>query len=110
MPLGMYARLVPDGLFLLDEPEAALSPQRQLGLLALMKEYVDRGAQFVVATHAPILLAYPGARLYSFDVEPPRAVAFGSQEYPGNSLMRPAHLDEIRRCPVARREDTVRMP
>ncbi|MDQ6925735.1 MAG: AAA family ATPase [Candidatus Eremiobacteraeota bacterium] len=75
------ARLVPGGLFLLDEPESALSPQRQLGLLALMKEYVERGAQFVVATHAPILLAYPGARLYSFDEQPPRAAEFEELEH-----------------------------
>lgn len=76
-----HARLVPHGFFLLDEPEAALSPQRQLGLLGLMKEYVERGAQFVVATHAPILLAYPGARLYSFDDVPPRAVAYDDLEH-----------------------------
>ena len=76
-----HARLVPDGLFLLDEPESALSPQRQLGLLALMQEYVGRGAQFIVATHAPILLAYPDARLYSFDELPPRAAAFDELEH-----------------------------
>ena len=81
------ARLAPGGLFLLDEPEAALSPQRQIALLALMKEYVDLGAQFVVATHAPILLAYPGARLYAFDEpdagagSPPRAAAYGELEH-----------------------------
>lgn len=79
-----HARLVPRGLFLLDEPEAALSPQRQLGLLALMREFVAKGAQFVVATHAPILLAYPGARLYSFDepgAGPPRAAAYAELEH-----------------------------
>jgi predicted ATPase len=79
-----HARLVPRGLFLLDEPEAALSPQRQLGLLALMREFVAKGAQFIVATHAPILLAYPGARLYSFDEPgggPPRAAAYGELEH-----------------------------
>ncbi|MBY0491670.1 MAG: AAA family ATPase [Gemmatimonadaceae bacterium] len=60
-------RLVPRGLYLLDEPEAALSPQRQLTLLAMMFDLVAEGAQFIVATHSPILLAYPGARIYSFD-------------------------------------------
>lgn len=82
------ARLVPRGLFLLDEPEAALSPQRQLALLALVKEFVALGAQFVVATHAPILLAYPGARLYSFDGPPdaaggapPQAMAYEELEH-----------------------------
>jgi predicted ATPase len=56
------------GLFLLDEPEAALSPQRQLALLALMHQLVEAGqSQFVVATHSPILMTFPGAQLVSFD-------------------------------------------
>lgn len=80
----LHARLVPRGLFLLDEPEAALSPRRQLGLLGLMRDFVAQGAQFVVATHAPILLAYPDARLYAFDDEgggPPRAAAYAELEH-----------------------------
>ena len=57
-----------DGLVLLDEPEAALSPQRQLALLALMHDLVEAGqSQFVVATHSPILMTFPGAQLVSFD-------------------------------------------
>ena len=57
-----------DGLYLLDEPEAALSPQRQLELLALIHDLAARGrAQFVIATHSPILMAYPGALLYQLD-------------------------------------------
>jgi predicted ATPase len=60
-------RLVPRGVYLMDEPEAALSPQRQLALLAMMFELVADGAQFIIATHSPLLLAYPGARIYSFD-------------------------------------------
>jgi predicted ATPase len=75
------ARLVPQGLYLLDEPEAALSPQRQLALLAMLREAVAEGAQFVLATHSPLLLAYPGARLYSFDAEPPAAVAWEELEH-----------------------------
>lgn len=55
----------PDGLYILDEPEAALSPQRQLSLLSLMYSLAERGrAQFVVATHSPILMSHPGALLY----------------------------------------------
>ena len=61
------SRLVPDGVFLLDEPEAPLSPQSQLALLAMIHDAVQRGGQFVIATHSPIVLAYPGARIYSFD-------------------------------------------
>ena len=60
-------RLVPDSLVVLDEPEAALSPQNQVGLLALLLEMVARGVQFIIATHSPIVLGYPGARIYSFD-------------------------------------------
>ena len=60
-------RLVPHGLFLLDEPEAALSPQSQLGFVAMIRDALDRGGQFVIATHSPILMAIPGARIYSFD-------------------------------------------
>lgn len=61
------ARFVPDGLYLLDEPEAPLSPMRQLSLLALLKAMIGQQAQFIIATHSPILLAYPGARIYTFD-------------------------------------------
>jgi predicted ATPase len=60
-------RLTGAGLYLLDEPEAALSPLRQLALLTLIKDAVARGAQFVIATHAPILMALPGARLLEID-------------------------------------------
>lgn len=57
-----------DGLYLLDEPEAALSPQRQLALLAAFDRLVQKDrSQLIVATHSPILLAYPGARIYSLD-------------------------------------------
>ncbi len=57
------ARLRGGGLVLLDEPEAALSPLRQLALVALLREATERGAQFVIATHAPILMAFPGATI-----------------------------------------------
>lgn len=61
------SRFVPGGLYLLDEPEAPLSPQSQLALMTMIAEMVRQNAQFIVATHSPILLAYPGARIYSFD-------------------------------------------
>jgi predicted ATPase len=60
-------RFIGEGLYLLDEPEAPLSPNRQLALLALMKSMVDRQGQFIIATHSPILMAYPGARILNFD-------------------------------------------
>jgi predicted ATPase len=57
-----------NGLYILDEPEAALSPQRQLSLLAIMHELVEADrSQFIIATHSPILMAYPGALIYRLD-------------------------------------------
>jgi predicted ATPase len=71
------ARLAPDGLFILDEPEAPLSPRRQIALLAMIKDAVEtRGAQFIIATHSPILMAFPGAAIYSFDDGAVREVAY----------------------------------
>jgi predicted ATPase len=56
------------GLYLLDEPEAALSPMSQIGLIRILHEVEEAGhAQFIMATHSPILLAYPGAQVFSFD-------------------------------------------
>lgn len=74
-------RLVPRGLFLLDEPEAALSPQRQLTLLAMMLDLTAEGAQFIIATHSPLLLAYPGAVIYSFDDEHIEPIAWEHTEH-----------------------------
>lgn len=58
-----------NGLFLLDEPEAALSPQRQLSFLVLMHDVLQRykDAQFIISTHSPIILGYPDAQILSFD-------------------------------------------
>ena len=75
------ARFVPGGLYLLDEPEAPLSPLRQVGFLALLHEMVQRDAQFIIATHSPILMAYPGATILSFDEVPPRAVPWAQLEH-----------------------------
>ena len=75
------ARLVPGGLYLLDEPEAPLSPQNQLALIALIRASVEDGSQFLVATHSPILLALPGAAILSFDESPPAYVAYGDLEH-----------------------------
>ena len=66
--LALFEHRFEDGLYLLDEPEAALSPQRQLAFLRIMHELADRrSAQFIVATHSPMLLCLPGARVLSFD-------------------------------------------
>ena len=55
------------GLYLFDEPEAALSPTRQLAALSAIDQLVKDGSQFIIATHSPILLAYPRAKIYQFD-------------------------------------------
>ncbi|MFJ8352653.1 AAA family ATPase [Bacillus paramycoides] len=57
------------GLYILDEPEAALSPMRQLSMLIRMHELAEQGSQFVIATHSPILMAYPESTIYSLTQE-----------------------------------------
>lgn len=61
------SRFRPSGLYLLDEPEAPLSPNRQLTLIAMLKQMLEQDAQFIIATHSPILLAYPNATIYNFE-------------------------------------------
>ena len=56
-------RLAPNGLYFLDEPETPLSPARVLALMAMIADLVGQGAQFIIATHSPILMALPGARI-----------------------------------------------
>lgn len=59
------------GIYLLDEPEAALSPVRQLTLLRIIRDLVQSGrSQFIIATHSPIILAYPDAQILDFDTSP----------------------------------------
>ncbi len=58
-----------NGLYLLDEPEAALSPNRLLTLLVRIHELVQQNSQFIIATHSPILMAYPNAMLYHLTAE-----------------------------------------
>lgn len=64
------------GLYFMDEPEAALSPQRQLTLLIYLVRMAQRGSQFVIATHSPILLGTPDADIYSFDDGRVRKVSY----------------------------------
>ena len=61
------ARFVPNGLYLLDEPEAPLSPMRQLAFLTMVRHMVGQNAQFIIATHSPIIMAYPDAAILNFD-------------------------------------------
>jgi predicted ATPase len=74
-------RLSGDGLYLFDEPEAALSPQRQLAVLTLIHRLVRHHSQLVIATHSPILLAYPHARIYEFSERGLREIAYRDTEH-----------------------------
>ncbi|MEZ4911732.1 MAG: AAA family ATPase [Saprospiraceae bacterium] len=63
----MIYKLRGNGLYIFDEPEAALSPSRQLAALASIDKLVKSGSQFIIATHSPILLAYPSATIYELN-------------------------------------------
>lgn len=69
------------GVYLLDEPEVALSPQRQLAVLSRIHDLVLDDSQFIIATHSPILMAYPGALIYQCDGEGIRRVAYEDTEH-----------------------------
>jgi predicted ATPase len=75
------SRFVPGGLYLLDEPEAPLSPQSQLALMLLIQDMLAEDAQFIIATHSPILLAFPGSTIYSFDEVPAAEVPYAELEH-----------------------------
>ena len=75
------SRFVPGGLYLLDEPEAPLSPQSQLALIAIMREMVAQDSQFIVATHSPILLGFPNAQIYSCDSVPVARVEYDALDH-----------------------------
>jgi predicted ATPase len=74
-------RLFGDGVYIFDEPEAALSPMRQMSMLVLMKGLVDNGAQFIVATHSPILLAYPDALIYQMTSDGMEPISYMDTEH-----------------------------
>lgn len=69
------------GLYVLDEPESALSPTRQLSFLVRMRQLIEQGSQFIVSTHSPILLAYPGARILQLGPEGIEEVRFEDTEH-----------------------------
>lgn len=77
----LLKRLGGGGLYLMDEPEAALSPVRQLAFLVALQELVRRGSQLVIASHSPIILAYPDAWIYQFGDHEPRRVAYTDTEH-----------------------------
>jgi predicted ATPase len=80
------SRFTGEGVYLLDEPEAPLSPNRQLAFLVMLKDMIGRGGQFIIATHSPILLAYPNATILSFD----------------NAQIQPVHYEDLEHVTVTR--------
>ena len=69
------------GLYLMDEPEAALSPKRQLEFLAILHDYCKQGSQFVIATHSPLIMAYPQSRIYVLGEEGIRETPYQATEH-----------------------------
>ncbi len=80
--LALLKNRFKNGIFLLDEPEAALSPTRQLAFLALLHSMVQTGeCQFIIATHSPILLAYPNASIYLFNENGIQQITYKETEH-----------------------------
>jgi predicted ATPase len=70
-----------NGLYILDEPEAALSPQRQLAVLSRIHDLIGQNSQFIIATHSPILMAYPDAWIYACSPQGLRRVDYRETEH-----------------------------
>jgi predicted ATPase len=75
------SRFKPNGFYILDEPEVPLSPMKQLTLISMLKEMIKENAQFVIATHSPILMAFPDADIISFDHTPPERIRYEELEH-----------------------------
>lgn len=74
-------KLKGNGIYLFDEPEAALSPSRQMAALTAIHQLVEASSQFVIATHSPILLSYPNAKIIQFDRSGLSEVAYEDTEH-----------------------------
>ncbi|MFZ6777120.1 AAA family ATPase [Undibacterium sp. Ji83W] len=77
----MTERFGGQGLYILDEPEAALSPQRQLAVLSRIHDLIEDNSQFIIATHSPILMAYPDACIYQCSKEGISEIAYEETEH-----------------------------
>lgn len=94
----MMHRFRGHGLYLLDEPEAALSPQRQLAVLTRLHELAGDDSQFIIATHSPILMAYPDAWIYACTEDGIRRVAYEETEHyqvTRNFLLHPQRMLDV---------------
>ncbi|HEX9880840.1 MAG TPA: AAA family ATPase, partial [Candidatus Binatia bacterium] len=80
--LSLFINRFEQGIYILDEPEAALSPQRQLSFLKIVHDLERPGhAQFLISTHSPIILSYPGAVLFSLDGDTIGEIAYRETEH-----------------------------
>ena len=77
----LKGRIVPAGLYLLDEPETPLSPSRILALIALIKDGVAQGSQFIIATHSPMLMALPDSEIFEFSAQGIARIAWDETEH-----------------------------
>ncbi len=77
----MEHRFRGNGLYILDEPEAALSPARQFKLIQLLRKHIDMGAQFIIATHSPIIMGYPDAAIFLVNDEGIAKVSYKETEH-----------------------------
>ncbi|MCV6626402.1 MAG: AAA family ATPase [Cellvibrionaceae bacterium] len=74
-------KLKGQGLYIMDEPEAALSPLRQMAALSAIHRLIEQDSQFIIATHSPILMAYPGATIYHFSASGIKQVNYQDTEH-----------------------------
>lgn len=74
-------KLQGNGLYIMDEPEAALSPARQMAAVSAIHQLVEENSQFIIATHSPILLAYPRSKIYSFSTTGIEEIAYEDTEH-----------------------------
>lgn len=79
--MTLFLTRLTGGFYLFDEPEAALSPMRQLSLISRLHQLAAQGSQFIIATHSPLLLAYPNAWIYQFGAEGIQRVAYEETEH-----------------------------
>ncbi|MDN3583361.1 AAA family ATPase [Mucilaginibacter flavus] len=80
--LSLFNNQFESGIYILDEPEAALSPARVLAFMSVINELEQSGrAQFLIATHSPMLICYPGAAIYQFDDDGVRETAYENTEH-----------------------------
>ena len=80
--LSLFSNQFEAGIYILDEPEAALSPARILAFMAVIHQLEQSGrAQFLIATHSPMLICYPGATIYQFDDEGVRETRYEDTEH-----------------------------